>query len=45
MQILIASLKKVDYNTKITEIENNIPDTSRLASNAALTPKVTEIEK
>ena len=30
-------VKKADYNTKITEIENKIPDTSNLATKAALT--------
>ena len=30
-------VKKTDYNTKITEIENKIPDTSNLATKTALT--------
>ena len=30
-------LKKTNYNTKITELENKIPDTSNLATKAALT--------
>ena len=30
-------LKKTNYNTKITELENNIPDISNLATKTALT--------
>ena len=30
-------LKKTDYNTKITELENKIPDTNNLATKMALT--------
>ena len=30
-------LKKTDYNTKITEVENKIPDISNLATKTALT--------
>ena len=30
-------VKKTGYNTKITEIENKIPDTSGLATKSALT--------
>ena len=30
-------LKKTNYNTKITELENKIPDTSNLATKTALT--------
>ena len=30
-------LEKEDYNTKITELENNIPDISNLARKTALT--------
>ena len=30
-------VKKIDYNTKITEIEGKIPDTSNLATKTALT--------
>ena len=30
-------LKKIDYNAKITEIENKIPDVSNLATKTALT--------
>ena len=30
-------LKKTDYNTKITELENKIPDISNLATKTALT--------
>ena len=30
-------LEKADHNTKITELENNIPDISNLATKAALT--------
>ena len=30
-------LKKTNYNTKITELENKIPDISNLATKAALT--------
>ena len=36
-------VKKTDYNTKITEIENKIPDTSNLATKAALTTVKNEI--
>ena len=35
--ILLVLLKKTDYNTKITEIENRIPDISNLATKTALT--------
>ena len=31
-------IRKTDYNTKITEIENKIPDISNLATKTALTP-------
>ena len=30
-------LKKTNYNTKITELENKIPDVSNLATKTALT--------
>ena len=30
-------VKKTDYNTKITELENKIPDISNLATKTALT--------
>ena len=30
-------LKKTNYNTKITELENKIPDISNLATKTALT--------
>ena len=30
-------VKKTDYNSKITEIENKIPDPSNLATKTALT--------
>ena len=33
----IDNIKKTDYNTKITEIEDKIPDTSNLATKTALT--------
>ena len=36
-------IKKTDYNSKITEIENKIPDTSNLATKAALTTVKNEI--
>ena len=32
-----TSIKKIDFNTKITEIENKIPSISGLATNSALT--------
>ena len=35
--ILAVSLKKTDYNTKIVELENKIPDVNSLAKNPALT--------
>ena len=36
-------VKKTDYNTKITEIENKIPDISNLATKIALTAVENEI--
>ena len=33
----MVSLKKTNYNTKITELENKIPDISNLATKTALT--------
>ena len=36
-------VKKANYDTKITEIENKIPDTSNLATKAALTTVKNEI--
>ena len=36
-------VKKTNYDTKITEIENKIPDTSNLATKAALTTVKNEI--
>ena len=30
-------VKKTDYNTKVTEIENKIPDVSSLATNTVVT--------
>ena len=44
--ILVVLLKKINYNTKITELENKIPDISNLATKAALTAvenKITSI--
>ena len=44
-------LKKADYNTKITELENKIPDISNLATKTALTsvenkiPSVSNLDK
>ena len=35
--ILVFLLKKTNYNTKITELENKIPDISNLATKTALT--------
>ena len=37
-------VKKTDYNTKITEIENKMPSVISLATIAALNAKSTEIE-
>ena len=37
-------VKKTDYNTKITEIEDKIPDTSGLVKNTDYNTKITEIE-
>ena len=34
--ILVVLLKKTNYNTKITELENKIPDISNLATKTAL---------
>ena len=36
-------VKKTGYNTKITELENKIPDISNLATKAALTTVENEI--
>ena len=36
--------KKTGYNTKITEIENKIPDVTGLVASATLNTKATEIE-
>ena len=44
-------LKKTNYNTKITELENKIPDISNLATKTALTtlqnkiPSVSDLVK
>ena len=35
--MLVVLLKKTSYNTKITELENKIPDISNLATKTALT--------
>ena len=35
--MLVAWLKKTDFNAKVTEIEGNIPSISGLATNSALT--------
>ena len=35
--ILVILLKKTDYNTKVTEIEDKIPDISSLVTKTALT--------
>ena len=35
--MLVILLKKTDYNTKITELENKTPDISNLAAKTALT--------
>ena len=34
--MLVACLKKTDFNAKVTEIENKIPSVSGLATNSAL---------
>ena len=36
--------KKPDFNTKVTEIENKIPDASGLVSNATRNTEITETE-
>ena len=49
--ILVVLLKKTNYNTKITELENKIPDISNLATKTALTaienktPSVSDLVK
>ena len=35
--ILVVLLKKTNYNTTITELENKIPEISNLATKTALT--------
>ena len=35
--MIAASLKKADFNAKVTEIEDKIPNISSLATNSALT--------
>ena len=37
-------LKKTNYNTKITELENKIPDTSGLVKKTNYNTKITELE-
>ena len=37
-------VKKTDYNTKITEIEDKIPDTSGLVKKTDYNTEITEIE-
>ena len=37
MVLLKNLIKKTNYNTKITELENKIPDISNLATKATLT--------
>ena len=39
--ILAVLLKKTDYNTKIVELENKIPDVNSFAKN----PSLTTVEK
>ena len=34
--MLVSSLKKTDFNDKVTEIEGKIPSISGLATNSAL---------
>ena len=36
--------KKTDFNTKVTEIENKIPDACGLVSNATRNTEITEFE-
>ena len=36
--------EKIDFNTKITEIQNEIPDITSVATNTMLDAKVTEIK-
>ena len=49
--ILVVLLKKINYNTKIIELENEIPDISNLATKTALTaienkiPSVSNLDK
>ena len=38
-------IKKIDYNTKMTEIENKIPYASGLVSKSSFDSKSTDIEK
>ena len=38
-------IKKIDYNTKVTEIENKIPYASGLVSKSSFDTKSTDIEK
>ena len=38
-------VKKTDYNTKIKEMENKIPNITGLVTTAAPNKEVTEIEK
>ena len=40
----IGLVKKTDYNTKITEIEDKIPDSSSFVKNTDYNTKITEIE-
>ena len=37
-------LKKADYNTKITEVEDKIPDSSSFVKKTDYNTKITEIE-
>ena len=37
-------LKKTNYNTKITELENKIPDISNLATKTALTTLILSLD-
>ena len=39
-----ALVKKTDYNTKISEIEDKVPDSSRFAKKTDYNTKITVIE-
>ena len=42
--MLVISLKKTDFNTKVTEIEGKIPDVSRLVKKTDYTTEITNIK-